>query len=64
MAGLKKIPKISDREDPLLQIIRFLKSEKGGEFQREMFFFLNKMINYLWVNKDIIIRDGWRYQIG
>ena len=44
MAGLKKIPKISNREDPLLQIISFLKiRKKGGEFQTEMFFF-NKII--------------------
>ena len=30
MAGLKKIPKLSNREDPLLQIISFLKIRKKG----------------------------------
>ena len=50
MAGLKKkIPKISNREDPVLQTISFLKIIKGGEFQTEIF--LNKMINKLWLKK-------------
>ena len=52
----KKIPKISNREDPVLQTISFLKIIKGGEFQTEIF--LNKMINKLWIKKDFILRRG------